>query len=115
MESILCSTSDHQVIKMTNHAKIRASQRGIADYIITRMVLDGEVIKKQGLRYFYMTKKTLKYFDLKLQDKLRNLVVILTTDDAVLTCYKNANAIKNIKLKPKRLSRYSKNGKRNIN
>jgi hypothetical protein len=105
MSAILNPTIEQINFTMTNHAIVRASQRGIKKSIIEQLLQYGEVIKKQGLRYYFMTQNTLKFLDLKLQDQLRNVVVILTADDYILTCYKNENALKSIKQKSKRLSK----------
>jgi len=105
MNAILNPAIEQINFTMTNHATVRASQRGIKRVIIEQLLQYGEVIKKQGLQYFFMTHNTLKYLDLKLQDQLRNLVVILSSDNYILTCYKNENALKNIKHKSKRLAK----------
>ena len=105
MNAILNPTIEQISFTMTNHATVRASQRGIKKSIIEQLIKYGEVIKKQGLRYYYMTQNTLRFLDLKLQDQLRNVVVILSSDNYILTCYKNENALKNIKQKSKRLAK----------
>ena len=108
MNAILNPTTELISFTMTNHAMVRASQRGIKRSIIEQLLQYGEIIKKQGLRYYYTTQNTLKFLDLELQDQLRNVVVILSADNYILTCYKNANALKSIKQKSKRLSKPNK-------
>jgi len=98
------------VLEFSQHAIKRASQRGIASHIMKIMVEQGVLIRKQGFKFYYMTKNKLRYFDLKTQDKLRNLVVLvkgMEQSNVVVTCYKNEKAIKNIKLKQKRLAKYT--------
>ncbi len=88
----------------TAHSKKRASQRGIRNPWIEMVLKDGEVIHKQGLKFHYMTSKSLKYHNPALQERLKNLVVVASaTDNAVITCYKNHDAISHIKHKSKRL------------
>ena len=99
------------VLEFSHHAIRRASQRGIASHIMRIMVEQGEIIRKQGFKFYYMTKSKLRYFDLNTQDKLRNLVVLvkgIEQCNVVVTCYKNEKAIKNIKIKQKRLVKYSR-------
>jgi len=99
------------MLEFSHHATQRASQRGVTRRIMRLMVEQGEIIRKQGLKYYYMTHNTLRYFDLKTQDKLRNLVVLVKSKEVgniVITCYKHENAIRNIKLKQKRLAKYPK-------
>lgn len=107
MNTIQNTAPNHLDYYLSTHATIRASQRGVTNSIIDFMLKNGEQIKKQGLKYYFMTKNTLKYLDLKMQDKLRNLIVIASSDGCIITCYKNENAIKQIKQKSKRLSKYS--------
>lgn len=108
MNTILNPTANQCEYYLSNHAIIRASQRGIKKSVIDFMVRNGELIKKQGLKYFFMTKNTLKYLDFNLQDQLRNLVVIMSSDGCVVTCYKSENGIKQIKQKSKRLAKHPK-------
>jgi hypothetical protein len=109
MNALLNPTVEQFEYYLSEHAITRASQRGITKSVLEFMILNGELIKKQGLKYYFMTKNTLKYFDLNLQDKLRNLIVIMSSDGCVITCYKNENGIKHIKHKSKRLAKYSAN------
>jgi hypothetical protein len=99
------------MLEFSNHATQRASQRGVTRNIMRIMVEQGELIRKQGLKFYYMTHNTLRYFDLKTQNKLRNLVVLVKSKsygDIVITCYKDEKAIKNIKHKQKHLAKYTK-------
>ena len=68
------------------------------------MILDtvyyGELVRKQGLRFFIMTEKCLNYIQEKQYgDKLKNTVVILSSENVILTVYKNSEAIRNIRKK----------------
>jgi hypothetical protein len=114
MNSILNPSIEQNFI-LTNHAQTRASQRGITFDMIQLTIRFGKLIMKQGLRYYVMTKNHLEKFDLKTRDRVRNMVVIVSSDHAVITCYKNEKALRHIKQKQKRLAKYSKNKKRYLN
>jgi hypothetical protein len=90
----------------SRHSLKRLSQRGISKSIVQMVVANGNVIFKQGLKFYYVTKKQMKYFGPAIQKELNNLVVIMSLDNTVITCYKNRNAVKRVKHKSKRLSKY---------
>lgn len=93
------STTHHSV-----HSLKRAAQRGIRNPWINTVVREGKVVFKQGLRFFYMTKKELRFLEPAMQERLKNLVVVMAGDDnTIITCYKNSDAISHIKRKSKRL------------
>ena len=105
MNTQLTYTDEQHRLNYSKHADIRVSQRGVSKRTIRTLVRNGDVIRKQGLRYYYMTNNELKYFDKELQGEMRNLVVLMAGDsDTVITCYKNEKALKRIKLKSKRLA-----------
>ena len=88
----------------TYHSIRRSSQRGINEDDIKQITRYGRVIRKQGLRFFYMTGSELRFMPLGAQDKLKNLVIVMAgSEDVVITAYKNKDAIRNIKRKSKRL------------
>jgi len=92
-------TTHHSV-----HSLKRAAQRGIRNPWIDMVIREGKVIFKQGIRFFFITKKELRFFEPALQEKLKNLVVVMAGDDnTIITCYKNKDAISHIKRKSKRL------------
>ena len=89
---------------LTSHSTVRASQRGIKEFQIRMVTKFGRVIRKQGLRFFYMTHYELKFFPLQTRETLQNLVVVMAGDEnMVITTYKNKDAIRHIKRKSKRL------------
>lgn len=91
----------------TQHSKIRSQQRCISQQMIEDTIHYGELIRKQGLRYYIMTERSACFIQQPQQkERLKNTVVILTPDNAILTVYKNARAIRNVKRKPKRLAKY---------
>lgn len=104
----------HPMISLTNHARERSAHRAINDQMIHDTIEYGRMIRKQGLRYYVMTEKCIpEEMPAQYQERVKNTVVILTSDNAVMTVYKNEDALKHIKRKPKRLARYSKGSRRN--
>ena len=94
----------HQKFNHTNHSTKRASQLGINDNVISTIIKDGDTIHKQGLRFQYVQRDQLDYYKTDFRDRLENVVVVLAGDsDTVITCYKNRDAVKKIRRKPKRL------------
>ena len=89
---------------ITNHGIQRKAQRGIKESWMVLVFGYGKVIHRQGLRFYFLTGKQLKYFSPKLQERLKNLVVVVAQDsNVVITAYKNSKAPKNIRHKSKRL------------
>ena len=91
-------------IHFTDHASIRAAQRGISQEMIYAAINHGEINYKQGLRYFIsLERNLLGIVPNSLLDQYRNTVVIVAPDNYIITCYKNRNAYSIIKKKSKRL------------
>ena len=94
------------MIHLTAHASRRAAQRGISEAMISVAVCYGEVIYKQGLRYFICLEKNIRgIFSPSCIDQFKDTVIILSADDALITCYKNKNAFSHIRKKFKRLEK----------
>jgi hypothetical protein len=94
----------NQIFIHSEHSRSRAAQRGIRNPWIEKVIIEGQLIYKQGLKFHFMTEKELRFQAPSMQDKLKNLVVVMAGDDnTVITCYKNGDAIGNIKRKSKRL------------
>ena len=90
------------------HSAIRMSQRGISPEAINACINHGELIYKQGMKFFFIPKKRKDRLTPKLQEKVRDLVVVTNLDEkCVITCYRNASAPHRIKKKPKRLAVYA--------
>ena len=84
------------------HSIKRSQQRGVTEQMIEDTIHLGEMIRKQGLRFFIMTEGCLSYLHEKqYNERLKNMVVVLTSDNVILTVYKNSKAMKNIKRKSK--------------
>ena len=93
-----------QTIIHTQHSIKRCQQRGVTGQMIEDTIHLGEMIRKQGLRFFIMTEGCLSYLHGKqYNERLKNMVVVLTSDNAVLTVYKNSRAMRKIKKKSKQL------------
>lgn len=85
------------------HSRARAQQRCVSQQMIKDAIKHGELIHKQGLRYYIVTEKSICHLrEKQYRERLKNTVVILTADNTILTVYKNSNAIHQIKKKPKR-------------
>jgi len=102
-------------IIMTNHAKNRASKRGINFEQIKLCVQFGEEIYRTGRLFFFMSNKCLK----KLKkiygsylSRLEGLVVLTQNSNAsliILTVYKDRQAMKIIRKKNKYNNRRKRN------
>jgi hypothetical protein len=87
------------------HSAVRMSQRGISPEAIKACIHHGEVIYKQGIRFYFIPKKYLHTLPIKLQDKVKDLVVVTDLNGQyVITCYRNSDALHKVKKKPKRLA-----------
>ena len=66
------------LVKHTMHSKIRAQQRAVSQQMIDDTIEHGELIRKQGLKFFIATEKSLCYIqDHQYCDHLKNTVVVL--------------------------------------
>lgn len=99
-----------QDIKLSHHGEIRKQQRGIKDEEIDTVLHWGRCIHKQGLRFHYLPKSTIRDRSLAYDDSLSNLIVI--TDGKgieIITCYKSDKGVHRIKKKSKRLAKRKNN------
>jgi hypothetical protein len=97
-------------IKLSNHSKARLSQRGIHEEAVLAVVRQGEIIHKQGLKFHYLPKSKCKNWNSEKAEMVKDLMVITNlTRTEVITCYKNPNAVHEVKKKSKRLSKYTVN------
>lgn len=92
-------------LNISQHASQRMRERRITAQMIQDTIDHGEMLHRQGLRFFVMTRKaTREFFDGEYARIVMNTVVVLDWDDTVKTVYQNENALKNIRKKSKRLS-----------
>lgn len=91
----------------SKHSQKRASQRGLSERKIEKVLEYGECYFKQGLIYYVMGENNLPN-NIAAQDRdlLKNTIVIVSSEtNKVLTCYRSNNPFKNIRIKSKRLSK----------
>lgn len=89
----------------TLHSAERASQRGIGNEQLALALAYGETYHKQGLIFYVLGEKNLPT-NLRRTQNVRNIIVVVNGDTGqVLTCYRNPDPHKYIRLKPKRLAR----------
>ncbi len=96
-------------ISISNHARQRASQRGISFEQIELCISYGERINRTGMEFYCMTKKCLKKLKKATgayMDRLQDIIVMTNYKDngalAVVTVYKNQNGFQTVKKKQKR-------------
>lgn len=95
-------------IKLSNHSLARLSQRGIQEEAVMIVIQQGEIIHKQGLKFHYLPKSKCKTWESEDAEKVKDLMVITNlARTKVITCYKNAKAVHEVKKKSKRLAKYS--------
>ena len=94
-------------LEFTEHSKRRAKQRSIPMDLIQLAMLYSSTFFKQG-RLFYVVKNSdlPESFDKRQKNELKNIVVIVSGENnKIITCYRNKNAMHNIKKKSKRLAK----------
>jgi MoxR-like ATPase len=91
-------------IILLSHALKRADQRGISSEAISLAIEYGELIYKQGLKFYICLKKSLRgIVPPAMIDKVGNTVVVVNQLNEMVTCYKSDNAIAHIRKKDKTL------------
>ena len=91
----------------TYHAKNRMQQRAITPFAIEEISQYGQIIHKQGLKFKYLSKKTIKlFYPPHLQQELQDVMILIANDGAIITTYRHENAVKHVQKKCKRLSKY---------
>ena len=95
--------------KLTNHAELRMNQRGIDKDMLMYIILHATPICKQGLNYYYLTKKALpENTPAPLVKKLNNQVIVCDEDrGTILTVYHGYKGLIHLKKKRKMLSRWA--------
>lgn len=99
------SATEQNHYKHSNHSAQRADQRGVSDEVLKLVITYGKLIRKQGLKFYVgFTKNFPKNIDHNLVEKSSDVVVVVSGFE-IVTCYKNAKAIKRIKKKSDRLAK----------
>lgn len=97
-------TQVHLEWKLSNHGKQRSIERNIPYEHIVMAIEYGVEFFKQNRIFYVVTSKSLPdQIESRLRNHLENLVVVVSKEGSVITCYKAKNGIKHIKLKSKRL------------
>jgi hypothetical protein len=98
------TSPNNPIISLSLHSKTRICQRGICPEAVLKVIQEGEIIHKQGLKFHFIPKRKSKDWSPLDRDLVKDLIVITNLfRDEVVTCYKNPKAIHQIKKKPKRL------------
>jgi hypothetical protein len=93
---------NHKILFQTPHSRKRANQRGISNQMISDTITYGELIYRQGLKFYIALKKNLNWIENPgYSELLENTVVVLTHHNEIITVYKNRYAIRSIKRKSK--------------
>ena len=108
------SKNNTMEITTTYHAEQRMQQRAISEWAIAQVVQFGERIHKQKMRFCYLTKKEIgRYYNPDQAKELQDIIVLMGQDSAIITAYRNPDAVHTIKCKGKRLSKAPKYKMRN--
>ena len=91
----------------TEHSKERSQQRCLPMDKIKVAMLYSTSFFKQGYIYHVVKNSDLpESFDKRQKNELKNIVVIISGENnKIITCYRNKNAMHNIKKKSKRLAK----------
>lgn len=98
-------------IGLSRHGCLRMEQRGIKPDMVILVLSHGKVIRKQGLRFYFVPKADSKDWKPRDIENVKDLIVI--TDRLgfeMITCYRNTQAVKAIKKKPKWLCKGKSRG-----
>ena len=102
-------------MKTTTHAQTRCQQRAISTWDVDQVLNFGDAIYKQGMRFMFIPKKDIRnFYQPDKHSSLENLMILVGTDGAVITAYRNNDAVKNVKRKSKRLCKDSKSKTHNL-
>jgi hypothetical protein len=86
---------------LTEHARLRMSERGISQYAIDLAICICKPVYSKGAEFYFISKKTVKkYIDVvPTIEKYEGVVVVMNSKSSefVLTVYKNKNFTKNFR------------------
>jgi hypothetical protein len=96
-------------MKTTTHAQNRCQQRAISAWDVDQVLNFGNAIYKQGIRFMFIPKKDIRtFYQPDRQSSLEDLMILVGPDGAIITAYRNNDAVKNVKHKSKRLCKEPK-------
>lgn len=102
-------------MKTTTHAQNRCQQRAISAWDVDQVLNFGNAIYKQGMRFMFIPKKEIRtFYNPENQTSLEDLMILVAADGAIITAYRNTDAVKNVKRKSKRLCKEAKSKKHNM-
>ena len=102
-------------MKTTTHAQTRCQQRAISAWDVDQVLNFGNAIYKQGMRFMFIPKKDIRtFYHPDRQSSLEDLMILVAGDGAIITAYRNNEAVKNVKRKSKRLCKEAKSKKHNL-
>ena len=101
-------------MKTTKHAQNRCQQRAISAWDVDQVLNFGNAIHKQGMRFMFIPKKDIRtFYQPDKQSSLEDLMILVAQDGAIITAYRNNDAVKNVKRKTKRLCKEAKSKNHN--
>jgi hypothetical protein len=102
-------------MKTTTHAQNRCQQRAISAWDVDQVFHFGNAIYKQGMRFMFIPKKDIRtFYEPDSQSSLEDLMILVADDGAIITAYRNTDAVKDVKRKSKRLCKEAKSKKHNL-
>ena len=102
-------------MKTTTHAQNRCQQRAISAWDVDQVLNFGNAIYKQGMRFMFIPKKDIRtFYQPDRQSSLEDLMILVGPDGAIITAYRNNDAVKNVKHKSKRLCKEAKSKTHNL-
>jgi hypothetical protein len=102
-------------MKTTTHAQNRCQQRAISAWDVDQVLNFGNAIYKQGMRFMFIPKKDIRtFYHPDRQSSLEDLIILVAGDGAIITAYRNNDAVKKVKRKSKRLCKEAKSKTHNL-
>ena len=100
--------NDHAMMCLTAHAARRTARRNIAPEALEYVLTYGRRIQRTGVTFYFLGRRDVPAADRKASwaTRLEGTVVLLSKDGALITVYRQRNALRSIQRKLKyRLSR----------
>ncbi len=97
-------TDASEQTQLSSHAKQRGAQSNLRDHDLDLVLRYGVLEHRTGVRFYVMRKREVERYRLvePRLAKLHDIVIIVSNDDGtVITVYRNRNALRDIRRKPK--------------
>lgn len=90
-------------MKLSNHARQRGAQSNLCAHDVELVRKYGVLEHRTGVRFYFVRSRDVKRYRLAEPRLLRlqGVVMIVSNDDTVITFYRNREALKAIRRKPK--------------